>query len=423
MRLTTLITSLVVWCGVFASTEKFVRNNQLAFNYNHDKVRGVNLGGWLVLEPWITPSFFDPFDIATTGVRDEYTLSRYLGYDETVRLLTSHWETWITFSDLYQIKQWGLNHIRIPIGYWAVAPLPGDPYVQGQLQYLDRAVQWAKQLGLKVWVDLHGAPGSQNGFDNSGQKDKLEWQSVPGYVEHTLLVVEELAYRYGRSELQDTVAGIEVLNEPLGPHLNMDRIRKFWQDGYARIRQSNPNTVVVIGDAFQSPQYWNGFMTRPAYHHVLLDFHHYQVFTPGQVAMSEEQHIGQACAAGGDIRGVDKWTVVGEWSGAFTDCAKWLNGYGTGSRYQGENGGGGWVGECGLKTSGRVEQLRAYERDRIRRMIEAQLDAYEQGTGWIFWTWKTQGAPEWDMKNLLEQGVFPRPDDPADRMWPGQCAF
>ena len=23
------------------------------------KVRGVNLGGWLVLEPWITPKFFE----------------------------------------------------------------------------------------------------------------------------------------------------------------------------------------------------------------------------------------------------------------------------------------------------------------------------------------------------------------------------
>lgn len=29
------------------------------FNYGTDKVRGVNLGGWLVAEPWITPSLFD----------------------------------------------------------------------------------------------------------------------------------------------------------------------------------------------------------------------------------------------------------------------------------------------------------------------------------------------------------------------------
>lgn len=29
------------------------------FNFGSDKVRGVDLGGWFVLEPWITPSLFE----------------------------------------------------------------------------------------------------------------------------------------------------------------------------------------------------------------------------------------------------------------------------------------------------------------------------------------------------------------------------
>lgn len=29
------------------------------FDYNGQKVRGVNTGGWFVLEPWITPSIFE----------------------------------------------------------------------------------------------------------------------------------------------------------------------------------------------------------------------------------------------------------------------------------------------------------------------------------------------------------------------------
>jgi len=115
--------------------------------------------------------------------------------------------------------------------------------------------------------------------------------------------------------------------------------------------------------------------------------------------------------------------VIGEWSGAFTDCAKWLNGYNTGARYQGQFGGSPYIGDCGRKVSGKVVDLPQVEKDRIRRYIEAQLDAYEQGTGWIFWTWKTEGAPEWDMKELLEQGLFPRLGDMGDRRWPGQCGF
>jgi len=49
-----------------------------------------------------------------------------------------------------------MNHVRIPIGYWAAAPLDNDPYVQGQIPYLDKAIAWADAAGLKVWIDLHG---------------------------------------------------------------------------------------------------------------------------------------------------------------------------------------------------------------------------------------------------------------------------
>lgn len=56
--------------------------------------------------------------------------------------------------------------------------------------------------------------------------------------------------------------------------------------------------------------------------------------------------------------------------------------------------------------------------------IEAQLDAYEHGAGWFFWTWKTQhGAPEWDMRDLLANGVFPPPNNPGERQFPNQCGF
>ena len=90
------------------------------------------------------------------GVVDEYTLTQTLGKAEAQNRLTNHWNTWITQSDFQQIAAAGLNHVRIPVGYWAAAPLPGDPYVQGQLPILDRAITWARAAGLKVMIDLHG---------------------------------------------------------------------------------------------------------------------------------------------------------------------------------------------------------------------------------------------------------------------------
>lgn len=35
----------------------------------------------------------------------------------------------------------------------------GEPYIQGQADYLDRAIGWARKHNLAVIVDLHGAPG------------------------------------------------------------------------------------------------------------------------------------------------------------------------------------------------------------------------------------------------------------------------
>ena len=127
----------------------------LSFDYQNDKVRGVNLGGWFVLEPWITPSIFNDWADQTTVV-DEYTYTQTLGKSEASSRLTNHWNTWITQDDFNQIAAAGLNHVRIPIGYWAVAPLDGDPYVQGQLSVLDQAITWARGAGLKVLLDLHG---------------------------------------------------------------------------------------------------------------------------------------------------------------------------------------------------------------------------------------------------------------------------
>jgi len=60
-----------------------------------------------------------------------------------------------------------LNHVRIPIGYWAYEVGPGEPFISGQHDYLLKAVTWAGQYNIKVIVDLHGAPGSQNGYTRS----------------------------------------------------------------------------------------------------------------------------------------------------------------------------------------------------------------------------------------------------------------
>lgn len=125
----------------------------LNFDYRGDKVRGVNLGGWLVTEPWITPSLFDA---AGDAAVDEWSLCETLGADGCRSVLSEHWSSFITADDLTQIASAGMNHVRIPVGYWALKHLDGDQYIDGQLEYLDQAIGWARAAGLKVVLDLHG---------------------------------------------------------------------------------------------------------------------------------------------------------------------------------------------------------------------------------------------------------------------------
>jgi hypothetical protein len=90
------------------------------------------------------------------GAVDEYTLTQELGKDAAQSKLQNHWDTWITQADFNQMAGAGLNHVRIPIGYWSVIPIDGEPFVQGAYDKLGQALDWASGAGLKVMIDLHG---------------------------------------------------------------------------------------------------------------------------------------------------------------------------------------------------------------------------------------------------------------------------
>ncbi|KAJ9294209.1 CAZyme family GH5 [Paecilomyces variotii] len=400
-----------------AAAAPFVQERDLTFDYNNDKVRGVNLGGWLVLEPWITPSLFEQ---AGDGAIDEWTICSILGKSEAYNRLSNHWNTWITESDFQQIAAAGLNHVRIPVGYWAVTPLDGEPYVQGQLNLLDQAIGWARNSGIKVLIDLHGAPGSQNGFDNSGRKGAIDWQQGDT-VPQTLQAIQALAQRY--AQYTDVVTAIELINEPLIPAgINQDSLKQYYYDGWGNVRVSNNDTTVVLHDGFLEVDSWNGFMGPwSGVWHVMMDTHHYEVFDNGQLGQNIDGHVNMACTFGQThLYHTDKWTIVGEWTGGITDCAKYLNGRGVGARYDGTYPGSSWIGDCSGKYQGTVDGLSGADKYNIRRFIEAQLDAFEMKTGWIYWTWKTESAPEWDMQKQLAGGLFPQPL--TDRQYPNQCS-
>ncbi|TFK41849.1 glycoside hydrolase family 5 protein [Crucibulum laeve] len=392
------------------------------FPYGSQKVRGVNLGGWLVLEPWITPSLFD--NTGDSRIIDEYTFGQYQDHTTALATLTAHWNTWITEADFAAIAAAGLNHVRLPIGYWAFDVSGGEPYVQGQLPYLSKAVTWAQAHGLKLIVDLHGAPGSQNGFDNSGQKmSSPQWHTQQSNVDRTNAIIKRLASMF--KDMTGTVPVIAPLNEPAG-YFSSDLLavtKQYWYDSYGNIRypygsSQQSNTIVMIHDAFQPLSYWNGFMSAPGWEGVFIDTHQYQIFSVPENQMSNSQHIQTACGKQSSLSSAPLWVVVGEWTPAATDCAKYLNGRGVGSRYDGSYPGSTRVGSC-TGLTGKASTFSSSYKTFLRQFWEAQVISYEKGQGWMQWTWKAEIADEWSYQAGLANGWIPQ--NPTNLQYPNIC--
>ncbi|KAI9659097.1 MAG: exo-1,3-beta-glucanase [Bathelium mastoideum] len=392
-----------------ASQPQWKRDDTLKFAYGSEKVRGVNLGGWFVLESWITPSIFEPY--AGTGVVDEWTLTSHLGKEAAGKLLSQHWDTWITEDDFAQIAANNLNHVRIPIGYWSIPNSndPSDPYVMGAYDYFGKALGWAESHGIKVLVDIHGAQGSQNGFDNSGHNGSILWTTNDGFIQNTRQALDQIRDDYAS---HPALAAIELVNEPLGSDLDMNKVTQFYYDGWGDLQDSN--VAITFHDAFQGVNSWNNFGA--GMWNLVEDTHHYEVFDAGELAMSPSEHTSTACSFGSQMASNNKWTIAGEWTGALTDCAKYLNGFEIGARYDGTyhlGSGSSYIGNCQGKDVGTVDDMLQVDKDNIQTFIAAQLDAFEKAAGWIFWTWKTESAPEWHLQNLTAAGLFPK--DPGNR--------
>lgn len=240
-----------------------------------------------------------------------------------------------------------------------------------------------------------------------------QWQNQDPDAVRTRAVLQQIQSKYGSSAYDDVIMGIELLNEPAGYELNMDEIKQFYIDGTYQQRDYSQSRVVVMHDAFQNTNYYNGFLTptsNPPAQNLAIDHHEYQVFSPDQVALNITGHLNRVCSQEPVYNGADKWTFVGEWSAAMTDCAQWLNGYGVYSRYEGQYPGSSYVGSCADKNN--IALWDQEMRDNTRAFIEAQMDSYERTTrGWTFWNFKTENscAGEWDAYALIQAGIFPQP--------------
>ena len=368
------------------------------------KLRGVNLGGWLVLEKWITPSLFKGLKAT-----DETSYCAELG-PRAEHALKSHWNSFITKADFAWLAEKGINAVRIPVGHWIFGAYPYHwayaahpdlpkgmvqcpnlhPYVRGGEEVLDRAFDWAEEYGLHVVLDVHTGPGCQNGYDNGGIRTVCEWHTKEEYINHSLDVVERLAERYHQ---RPCLHAIELLNEP---HRVRDTnlLKRFIADGYRRIRKfCTPNDVaVVFCDNLCSFRDYMGFMLPPEFENVVFDTHRYQCFGPER-NLDIYGHIQKAALewkneADENLRDFGLGTYIGEWSLGLDEEV--VNLWAAGP----------------FKHA--LQGLDEFQKNVAKRAYgAAQLATFEKYLGWFFWTYRTETTPAWCFRECVERGWLP----------------
>jgi hypothetical protein len=128
----------------------------------NSKIRGVNLGSHFIIEPWMASTEWS--SMGCKDAKSEFDCVMQLGQDAADKVFAKHWDTWITEEDLDKMKEYGINTVRVPVGYWIIEDLvyqDSEHFPRGGLKYLDRLAGWAAQRNLYVILDLHGAPGAQ----------------------------------------------------------------------------------------------------------------------------------------------------------------------------------------------------------------------------------------------------------------------
>ncbi|KAI8322745.1 glycoside hydrolase, partial [Martensiomyces pterosporus] len=380
-------------------------------------IRGVNIGGVFLIEPFIKPSLFDQFlqfNMTNMPV-DEWTFSAVLGKDEAKQQLEDHWDTFVTKDHLETLAEYGINWIRIPIGYWAFNLTDDEPFVDGQVPYIERILGWARDIGLKVELDLHGAPGSQNGYDNSGRRGTPEWLHARINVDRTLDALQKMTSL--AAEWDDVVYGVQILNEPSRWKWPVKDILGFYNEAYDLVRSIAPDVAFMVHDTFLGPNDWTSLVS-PNWTNALMDTHIYQMFDNYMVTLNESAHISMVAEMAQNVTLFSKnniGVVVGEFSAATHDCTKYINGLGRGSRWEGTLEG---VQtplcplhkcSCTGDYGSNVTEFSDHYKGFLRRYVDAQLAIYDRElSGWFFWNFRTEGAPEWDYLLGVDQGWIPR---------------
>jgi len=388
------------------------------WTWGEDVVKGVNLGGWLVTEPFIVPALYEEYvGKSNIEVLDEWTLSLAMGPD-LAKKMEQHYKTFITEQDFADIAAAGLNWVRIPIGFWAIETINDEPFLVGtSWSYFLKAIQWARKYGIRIYLDLHALPGSQNGWNHSGKSGSVNFMNgVMGIAnaQRTMTYLRVITEFISQPQYRDVVPMLGIVNEILWGTIGQQAVQSFYYAAYQAIRTASgvgSGPYIAIHEGFQGPAIWEGFLAGSD--RVALDQHPYLAFM-GDTTSTPQQIAAKPCAwavATNQSQKAFGVTVGGEFSAAINDCGLWLSGISSTPPSPNCTAWNDWS---------------AYSPETIANLKQVTLASMDALQNFFFWTWKignstslgTSSCPMWHYKLGLQQGWVPK--DPREAA--GHCA-
>jgi len=227
-------------------------------------LRGINLGGWLVQEPWMNPTIF------TDQLSMMETLIDRFGNDTAYGLMDVYEDNYIQENDLDNIKSFGFNVIRLPFTYLNL--LDSDMNMrEDAFKRIDWIIDECARREIYVILDMHGAVGSQNGKEHSGDTRGASLYTSEENMSKTEELWVAIADRYKDEEW---VAGYDLLNEPEGGQEHTDSMQWDYYDRlYNSIREVDINHLIIM-EAVWEPYH----LPRPSkygWENVMYEYHFY----------------------------------------------------------------------------------------------------------------------------------------------------
>lgn len=211
-------------------------------------IRGTNLGNWLNPE-----GYMFNFRNTNSAGRINQAFREMLGPDFTAEFWKLFKDNYITKADIDFLKSTGLNSLRVPFHYklFTDEDYMGLNVNQDGFERIDLLIEWCREAGIYLILDMHDAPGGQTG-DNIDDSYGYPWLFESDKSQQLFIDIWVKIADYYKNE--PVIMGYDLINEPIAPYFeNIEELNSQLELLYRRvvsaIREVDKNHVILLGGA------------------------------------------------------------------------------------------------------------------------------------------------------------------------------